>query len=130
MSQSIPEAFPYESSRTSSDGDVFWQVFRFSIVTWSATVLLRHTMYWAERIQPGSDVRAMVFAGIEYVILVLVLINAIKLRRTNRNQHASLAGLCGMFIVVGVVNFIIELLRVRPPTSFGTIWLITFRAQA
>ena len=130
MSQSIPKALQYESPRESYESDVFWHTFRFAMIAWSSTVLLRHATYWGDRIQPGNDVRAMVFAGIECVILVLVLINAIKLRKNVRNHHASLAGLCGMFIVAGVVNLVFEFLRVRPPSPLGIVWLIAFRGQA
>lgn len=117
-------------------GSPIWKLFRLGLILWACITLLRHAFYWTNALSFGSySVLGLVFAGVECVFLVMILLAAINSPRPTRERFLLLGGYSCAFISVVVVGACIDILANDPfsmatPSSFlRVVWLFIARVQ-
>jgi hypothetical protein len=127
-------AVPYASP--APRGSSIWRLFRLGLILWASVTLLRHAFYWANALGTGGyAMQGLVFAAIECVLLILILLAAMNSPRGIRDRFQVLGGLGGAFVAIVVIGAMIDILANDPfsmstPSSVLRVgWLFLSRVQ-
>lgn len=129
-------AVPYAS--TAQQPSPMWWLFRLGLILWASITLLRHGLYWTNLFSTGgafaggSAVRAVAFASIECILLILFLIAAIQSPRGTRSRFSVLGGLGGAFVAIVVIGALADSTSFGATTPSGALrlfWMLVAKLQ-
>jgi hypothetical protein len=121
MSQPPPTAMPYETP--TADEFFWWRVIRVAVIAWALLILTRHGLWYGGELGGNFNITAAVFAGLEGIILLFVLAWAIALKTPRTRGVLGLAGLCGLWIVVNAIAFLVPAMFTwSSDASLHTAW--------